>query len=66
MGAGKDSSVQASAADSSGSPVPRVSTKLRPRPSSPAPSLQSCFLPQSLVLQVKGGGGGHLPEKSGA
>lgn len=28
MGAGKDSSVQASAADSSGSPVPRVSISL--------------------------------------
>ena len=60
MGTGKDSRVQASAADSSRSPVPRINNKLWSRPSSPAPSLQSCFVPPSE------GGGGHLPEKSGA
>lgn len=39
--------------------------KLRPSPSSPALSLQSCFIPPSPGLQVKGGWG-YLLEKSGA
>lgn len=35
--------------------MPRINNKLWSRPSSPAPSLQSCFVPPSLILQVKGG-----------